>query len=429
MIGFWLILGGIVACNLGWWAWADRRLRPLPAAAVWRSALAVFIAAQLAYLAAFFLAPVWARQSHRDVPAAVLGVIYLWSLVVLPAAVVVTLLLGGGVSLVDRLSRRSRARERSEDQEHDARPADDRTDASAGPPAPFADSPAAASLSRRQLLAAAAVAVPPLVAAGGVAYGRRRSLYDLHVNRVDVPVPGLPDDLVGLTIAHVSDVHVGKFVREDYLRRAAEMANALRADLHLLTGDLIDLSIADLPMALDFVRRLQPEHALVTCEGNHDLIDDPRQFRTDVRAARIPLLVNEAVSVRVPGRPTPVRLLGLPWGPPGTRTPGEDQYQTTVAAVAAQRRDGEFPILLAHHPHAFDAAADADIPLTLAGHTHGGLLMLSETVGPGPLLYRYWRGLYQRRESALYVTTGVGSWFPLRTHARPEIAHLTLRRA
>jgi predicted MPP superfamily phosphohydrolase len=417
MIGFWLILGGIVGCNLGWWAWADRRLRPLPAAAVWRLALAFFILAQLAYLAAFFVVPTWARQSHRDLPADLLGVVYLWSVVVLPIAAVLTLLLGGGLALVRRL----RA-----GKPDDRRPLATPSGASAA--APNSEPSGGPALSRRQLLAVAAVAAPPLFTGVGVAYGRR-SLYDLHVPRIDVPVPGLPDDLVGLTIAHISDVHVGKFVREQYLHRAAEMANALKADLHLLTGDLIDLSITDLPLALDFVRRLKPEHALAMCEGNHDLLDDRRQFYAGVRSAGIPLLVNEAASVRVPNRQTPVRLLGLQWGPPLTRAPGEDHYAATVATVAAQRREGEFPILLAHHPHAFDAAADAGLPLTLAGHTHGGLLMLSETVGPAALMYRYYRGLYRKPNAALYVTNGVGSWFPLRTNARPEIAHLTLRRA
>lgn len=417
MLGFWLILGGIVGCNVGWWLWADRRLRTLPASVLWRTALAVFVGAQLAYLAAFLLTPDWARQSHRDVPSGVLGVAYLWSLVVLPITVVATLVLTGGGALVRRLRGRSPATTPLSSAEAEAVAAGEGKASSA----PL--------LSRRQLLAtAAAVVVPPLVTGLGVAYGRR-SLYDLHVNRLELAIPNLPDDLVGVTIAHISDTHVGKFVREPYLRQAAETANALRADLHLLTGDLIDLSITDLPMALDFVRRLQPVHALAMCEGNHDLIDDPRRFYADVRSAGVPLLVNEAESVRLPNRPTPIQLLGMQWGSPGTRSPGEDQYQASVAVAAAQRRGGEWPILLAHHPHAFDAAADAGLPLTLAGHTHGGLLMLSETVGPGPLLYRYWRGLYQKSRSAMYVTTGVGSWFPLRTHARPEIAHLTLRRA
>ena len=87
-----------------------------------------------------------------------------------------------------------------------------------------------------------------------------------------------------------------------------------------------------------------------------------------------------------------------------------------------------FAILLAHHPHAFDAAADAGIPLTLSGHTHGGQLMLSQNIGVGPMMFRYWSGIYQKAKSQLVVSNGVGNWFPLRINAPAEIAHITLQK-
>ena len=98
-------------------------------------------------------------------------------------------------------------------------------------------------------------------------------------------------------------------------------------------------------------------------------------------------------------------------------------------AVLAQQRGDAFPILLAHHPHAFDPAAAAGIPLTLAGHTHGGQLMLTNSIGFGPQMYRYWSGPYRKDDGAsLVVSNGVGNWFPLRINAPAEIIHLTLRR-
>ena len=70
----------------------------------------------------------------------------------------------------------------------------------------------------------------------------------------------------------------------------------------------------------------------------------------------------------------------------------------------------------------------AGIPLTLSGHTHGGQLMLNERLGAGPVMFRYWSGLYRKGASRLVVSNGVGNWFPLRTQAPAEIIHLTLRR-
>ena len=105
------------------------------------------------------------------------------------------------------------------------------------------------------------------------------------------------------------------------------------------------------------------------------------------------------------------------------------ELQLFTGGFVKQLQPGAFPILLAHHPHAFDVAAVHEIPLTFAGHTHGGQLMLSAKHGAGPVMFRYWSGLYQKLNASLIVSNGAGNWFPLRTHAPAEIIHLTLRRA
>ncbi len=91
------------------------------------------------------------------------------------------------------------------------------------------------------------------------------------------------------------------------------------------------------------------------------------------------------------------------------------------------RRPDAFTIVLAHHPHAFDRAAAAGVPLTLAGHTHGGQFMLTRDIGAGSILFKYCSGLYRQGPSALVVSNGVENWFPLRINAPAEILHLTLR--
>jgi len=98
-----------------------------------------------------------------------------------------------------------------------------------------------------------------------------------------------------------------------------------------------------------------------------------------------------------------------------------------VGELMKQRRPDAFPIFLAHHPHAFDAAAANGLPLTLTGHTHGGQLMLDKDVGVGPALFRYWSGLYKREQSQLIVSNGVGNMFPIRINAPAELVHITLR--
>ena len=277
---------------------------------------------------------------------------------------------------------------------------------------------------RREFLGAAAAITPPLLTLGltGIALSQ---LNQFRVRRLVVPIRDLPRDLDGTTIAHVSDMHVGRFTSGRVLREMVRVVNEFHADLVLLTGDLINDALTTLDEGIDLVRALDPRLGLYLIEGNHDLIENASEFERRVKASGIPFLLDESAIASVHG--VPVQLLGLSW----TRRHGanhDEAISRSVRALLQQRRPDAFPILLAHHPHAFDAAAEAGMPLTLSGHTHGGQLMLNERLGFGPALFRYWSGLYTRGESKLIVSNGVGNWFPVRANAPAELIHLTLRR-
>jgi predicted MPP superfamily phosphohydrolase len=185
-----------------------------------------------------------------------------------------------------------------------------------------------------------------------------------------VPLADLPSDLDGLTIAQVSDIHIGRFTRGRLLRKSWRLPTRLRADLVLMTGDLIDFSLRDLPAGIDLVRKLDPRHGLFMIEGNHDLFEDRLAFENGVKAAGIPLLLNESASVRVRGHD--VQLLGIKWGGVGTRRAAQWDVHLDVTLPQLHRGDGVFPILLHTILTPSNRAADAGIPLTLAGHTHAG---------------------------------------------------------
>ncbi len=277
---------------------------------------------------------------------------------------------------------------------------------------------------RREFLGVAAAITPPLLTLGltGIALSQ---LNQFRVRHLVVPIRDLPRDLDGTTIAHVSDMHVGRFTSGRVLREMVRVVNEFRADLVLLTGDLINDALATLDEGIDLVRALDPRLGLYLIEGNHDLIENASEFERRVKASGIPFLLDESAIASVHG--VPVQLLGLSW----TRRHGanhDEAISRSVHALLQQRRPDGFPILLAHHPHAFDAAAEAGMPLPLSGHTHGGQLMLNEQLGFGPALFRYWSGLYARGKSKLIVSNGVGNWFPVRANAPAELIRLTLRR-
>lgn len=246
-----------------------------------------------------------------------------------------------------------------------------------------------------------------------------------------MPIRGLPVALDGCTIAHVSDIHAGTFTAGRKLAEITEVTNGLKADLVMVTGDFIDFNLRQMSNVKEMLKRLDRPDRTFMCEGNHDLFQDRDEFEGQMaefrRSYGVPLLVNESRRLAVNGQA--VQVLGLRWG---YKRPHEGaMIDANMDELMRQRQADAFPILLAHHPHAFDNAADAGIPLTLSGHTHGGQLMLTKQFGAGSLMFKYWSGLYRKREgrSSLVVSNGAGNWFPLRINAPAEIIHITLRRA
>ena len=385
---------GIVVAMLGadawWWRGADRRLRRLRRPRLWRVGLSVFMGLMIAQVVWVGLRGRVLRQTPPAAMTVPLVVVYVWHLLVLPVTLIgvgVAAAVRGGMTLAKR-----------------ARVADPVGGGGDDDPPPKADDPPGAEVSRRQFLGTMAVTVPPLLAVAGAGRGLWQ-IGEFRIRPLHVRVPGLPLGLEGMTIAHVSDVHVGRWTRGGMLKRIAEATNGLRADLVVLTGDLIDMSMGDLPAALDMVRRLDPRHGLVMVEGNHDLIDSRLGFERTVKNSGIPLLLNEEQVFQVRGEA--VQLIGLRWAGADAR------LAEMVAEARVLRRSEAFPILLAHHPHAFDPAAEAGFPLTLSGHTHGGQLMLARDVGVGSIRFRYCSGLYRRRGNSLVVSNGVGELVPI----------------
>jgi predicted MPP superfamily phosphohydrolase len=345
-------------------------------------------------------------------PISVLTAVYLWHILVMPP-VVIALLLRLVVKGVAWIARAMLSPRKSMDSETSP----------VSPSIPESLTFIATGLTRRQLLATALVAAaPPVMGLAGVSWSLA-TLGSFRIRKIEVTYNNLPPALEGATIAHLSDTHLGRFTTRDDVARVVEAANRLSPDVFAFTGDLIDFDLADLPDGIDLLQRLQPRSSVIVCEGNHDLFQNRFEFERQVTNSGISLLMNESRTLMVRGYP--MQFLGMKWGSPET---GREPLVPEMADLTlARRRSDAFTVLLAHHPHAFDPAAEAGINLTLAGHTHGGQVMLTPNLGPGPMMYKYWSGLYRKRDAACIVSNGIGNWFPLRVNAPAEIVHVTLR--
>lgn len=388
-----LIVYGIPVLSLAWLIWADRRLSKLRAGRGWRITLGMTILVLMAGFAWVMMGRTEVVATAIPIPTPLYALVLLWGIIFLPFVALPSML---GWSLWS-LGRRIFQRKPVVKVEIEGR-----------------------KWTRRELLGTMAVGMPVLATFGTAAFNLPR-MTRFRIREMTVSIKDLPEALDGMRIAHVTDTHVGKFTRGKVLDDISAATNRLEADLVLFTGDLIDNSIRDLPSAVKMLKNIDPRSGIFVIEGNHDLFDSPRSFQKGVRDSGLILLRNQAATVLVRG--VPVQLLGTVWNH------GEEEIIHDVDTVAELRDPAAFQILMAHHPHAFDRAAEHGFPLTLSGHTHGGQIMLTPEFGAGSVMFRYWSGLYQKSGRSLVVSNGVGNWFPLRMNAPAEIIHLTLKKA
>ena len=282
-----------------------------------------------------------------------------------------------------------------------------------------------AHLSRRRFLARATYAYAGAGAALS-SYGIWSAYRLPQLTRRTLWFPDLPAGLEGLTLLHVSDLHAGVHLGEDKMQEIVAQANALRPDLIVQTGDMIDISPSYIPAYVRAFRELRPPLGVVTVLGNHDRYTGEREVIRGCRDAG-QVFVQNGCHVIERGGAT-LALLGI--DDPHNWTV-DDPQTTDVDAALAAAPPGAFRVLLAHRPGAWDSAAPRGIPLTLAGHIHGGQLYLP-LIGwsPGRLITKYVMGHFQRGASQLYVSRGIGVvGVPIRVCAPPEIELFELRRS
>src|ERR1043166_6472102 len=238
------IIPALLLLDLVWWFSADRLLRKARCKGRARILHSLFFGFQLVTL----LAVMAYRQSELwdRLPKFVTAAVSLWHLLILP--LLLPLLAVGAIVALDRwiIGKMKTRRPREI--------ADTQTDA--------------AGMSRRAFLAATAAFTPQLFTVGLTAIALRQ-LEQFRVRRMTIAIRGLPAALDGLTIAHVSDMHAGRFTRSAILREMITTVNDLRSELVLVTGDLINGALPELPEGIDAVRRLDARSGVYMIEGNH----------------------------------------------------------------------------------------------------------------------------------------------------------------
>ena len=246
---------------------------------------------------------------------------------------------------------------------------------------------------------------------------RRRA----RVVTIDVPIAGLPAELVGFTIAQISDLHVGATIKRRYIDAIVDAVNALSPDLIAVTGDVVDGSVRDLNSHTAPLGRLSARHGTFLVTGNHEYYSGAAEWIIEFRRLGLRVLLNEHVVIDHGSAQLVVA------GITDYTAPNFDpsHHSDPLRALAGAPLDIVFKLLLAHQPRSAHAAAQAGFTLQLSGHTHGGQFF------PWNFFVRlqqpFTAGLAKLEGLWVYTSRGTGYWGPPKRLGAPsEITRLRL---
>ncbi len=258
-----------------------------------------------------------------------------------------------------------------------------------------------------------------------VGRGKWRKLASLPRNQVFevdfvtkvLTLPGLPPAWEGLTILHLTDLHLcGTPDRDFYQYLMDRCMKAGVPDLIALTGDVVDSGWHH-RWIVPVLGRLRWNIAALAILGNHDVWRDPVVIRRRLRKVRINVLGNSWQQLDVRGHSMTVIGHEGPWFSP----------PPDLANCPAN----DFRLLLSHTPDNISWAHQRHIDLMLAGHVHGGqirLPLIGSVFVPSRYSRKYDCGTFFKAPTVMHVSRGLAGQHPLRFNCRPEVTRIILQK-
>jgi len=265
-------------------------------------------------------------------------------------------------------------------------------------------------LSRRKLLRNGGLALGA-VALGG-SWQQWKEKDQLSVERRTLELPRWNAD--GFRVAFIADLHLKAADKLELAYRALDICRDEKPDLVAFGGDYLSANTPESALLTHkfFRRSSEMVCPVVAIFGNHDYrVGNPETIMDSVRKSRVRMLRNQVIEVGG------VNIYGLDDG-----LHGFDKHDELTASQDKN-------VLVLFHEPDFVTRIDKRASLMLAGHSHGGQVVLP-FIGNRRLPYgarKYVRGFFEQEEVPLYVNRGLGTTnIDLRIGAVPEVSILTL---
>ena len=295
-------------------------------------------------------------------------------------------------------------------------------------------------LSRSQFVSRLALGLGALPFAA-LLWGMVKGATDYKVRRVSLRFPNLPPAFDGFKVLQISDLHTGSFISTEPLQRAVALINAQKADLILMTGDLVNNIATEVEPHIPALQQIKSDLPIFSSLGNHDYGDYVQWPSLEAKRENLARLIRNHAKIgwrllndesqTIARGSEKIAILGVQNWSSHANFPKHGNLPKAHAASG----DAPFKILLSHDPSHWEAQVLSypDIDLTLSGHTHGmqfGVNLPFMKWSPVQYVYKQWAGLYRQGRQHLYVNTGLGYLgYPGRVGFLPEITVFELRRA
>jgi len=241
------------------------------------------------------------------------------------------------------------------------------------------------------------------------------------VREVHLPIPHLPEALKTLRIVQFTDLHIGPTIKRKHVEGIVQQINALQPDIIVMTGDLVDGSVAHLSDDVAPLAKLNARYGKFFVTGNHEYYSGVMPWLEKIAELGLTTLLNAHQMIEHDG----VKILLA-----GVTDYRAQRYEPTHASSPAQAIQGapetDLRILLAHQPSTVFEASQVGFDLQISGHTHGGQYypwnLIAKMANP------YIQGLHHHDgKTWIYVSPGTGYWGPpIRLGTEPEITFFRL---
>jgi predicted MPP superfamily phosphohydrolase len=223
-------------------------------------------------------------------------------------------------------------------------------------------------------------------------------------------------NIFDFSIVQISDLHIGGLIDREFVKHSVEKINSLKADVVVITGDLIDTKIEAVKDTVMELTNIKSKYGIYYILGNHEYFHDPLEIITFMKKTNIKILLNESVAIDE----LKVNIAGVT-DLFGYRV---NHLEPNIDKAFKKCNTNYKTILLAHQPKFIEELKDYKPELILSGHTHGGQIWPFNHLVK--LQQPYVKGLHTLSNgSSIYVNSGIGFWGPpMRLNSQAEITYI-----